>query len=147
MLCCCAHTKIPLGTPYSECIKPCCEERLEPAMLRVARSTAEELSARPGNGVRLDPRLGMVVPFHRDIDPLAATIDQIERHGAQRGIQEVLLCHNGEPLDLRAAASAPFVILSARNLPFGLTDTVSSSRRPGRLSTPRLAPRRIRKAG
>lgn len=48
MLCGCARTKVPLRTPYAECIRPCCEERLEPEMLRVARSTAEALSARPG---------------------------------------------------------------------------------------------------
>lgn len=40
----------------------------------------------------------LVVPFHRDVDRLARTLALAEE-GLKRGVNEILLCHNGPPLD------------------------------------------------
>jgi len=41
----------------------------------------------------------LVLPFHSNVASLAATTRRVRREGGERGIGEILLAHNGRPLD------------------------------------------------
>lgn len=59
----------------------------------------------PGGPPRPAPMTySLVLPFHRDVSVLGRTVARAMTEGAGRGVREVLLCHNGEPLPAEAQA-------------------------------------------
>lgn len=59
----------------------------------------------------------LVLPFHRDVSVLGATVARARSECGSRGVREVLLCHNGPPLSPEAQAGVDALVSEGDDLP------------------------------